>query len=129
MKSRFILRKRDFSGEEGHLPQDDLSQELVGLKPHPQLKRYERDYPDEDFIRDYTDKDLPVYSTEPEATRISDLKKPTPTSRFNWAAFWTMLASIIVVVILIIFVPGPFDEIGATIVLGAINFFISNYRK
>lgn len=99
---------------------DDLSKELLEFKSH----RHQ-----EDFERDYTDKDLPTYSTEPEATPVADLKKPAPASRFNWASFWTMLVSILVVVILVIFVPGPFDEIAAAIALSAINAFIANYRK
>lgn len=119
MKSNFNLRKRDFSDED-HSLQDEFPDELVGLKSHKHI---------DDFVRDYTDKDLPVFNSDLKTTPISDLKKPSPASRFNWLSFWTMLASIIVVVILVIFVPGPFDEIGATIVLGAINFFIANYRK
>lgn len=121
MKRRLLnLRKRDFSCEEGHLLRDEPSQ---------QLKRYERNYTDEDFVRDNTDKDLPVFSADPKATPASDLKKPSPVSRFNWLSFWTMLVSIAVVVFLVIIVPGPFDEIGAAIVLSALNAFIANYRK
>ncbi len=50
--------------------------------------------------------------------------------RFNWAAFWTMLFSIILVVALVLFIPGPFDEIAATVILSAINaFIVANNRK
>ena len=108
----------------GHVPLDgDFSQDLLGLKAHRHTENFVQD------VDDTKPRRTVLLPGPREAIPVVDLKKPSPKSRFNWASFWTMLASITIVVILVIFVPGPFDEIGAAIALSAINAFIANYRK
>jgi len=137
MTPRFKVRIRDFSdenqsSEEEPTSQEELSDELLGLKSHKHPESDYTTYPTPEILAMDAEKEIiqplkvQIRSPKVKILSVEDIKSK---HKFNWLAFWTMLVSIAVVVFLVIFVPGPFDEIAAAIALSAINAFIANYRK